>query len=485
MANTPITVAHGDGIGPEIMDATLHILKEAGARLDIETIEIGEKVYLSGNAAGIAPESWESLRRTKVFLKAPITTPQGGGYSSLNVAVRKTLGLYANIRPCVSYAPYIKTKHPVMDVVIVRENEEDTYAGIEYRQTDQVEECLKLISRPGSEKIVRYAFEYARRFNRKKVTCFIKDNIMKRTDGLFHRIFDQIAKEYPEIEADHWIVDIGAAKMADTPENFDVIVMPNLYGDVLSDVAAQIAGSVGLAGSSNIGENVAMFEAIHGSAPRRAGQNLANPSGLFLGAILMLVHIGQQDVAERAHNAWLRTIEDGVHTYDIFKEGTSKEKVGTREFAEAVVARLGQKPETLKAVEYKQAVAAASEAKPIFSSPTPQKKELVGVDVFLDWWKGEFYGVANELGALVEAVSGDGLKLQSIANRGVKVYPNGMSDTFTVDHWRCRFVSESGEGNTADKNQLISLLQRLNEAGLDVIKTENLYNFDGAKGYSA
>ncbi len=484
MANTPTTVAHGDGIGPEIMDATLHILKEAGARLDIETIEIGEKVYLSGNAAGIAPESWESLRRTKVFLKAPITTPQGGGYKSLNVAVRKTLGLYANVRPCVSYAPYIKTKHPVMDVVIVRENEEDTYAGIEYRQTDQVEECLKLISRPGSEKIVRYAFEYAKRFNRKKITCFIKDNIMKQTDGLFHRIFDEIAAEYPDIEADHWIVDIGAAKMADTPENFDVIVMPNLYGDILSDVAAQIAGSVGLAGSSNIGENVAMFEAIHGSAPRRAGQNLANPSGLFLGSILMLVHINQPDVAEKAHNAWLRTIEDGVHTYDIFKDGVSKEKVGTKEFAEAVVARLGQKPETLKTVTYKANVE-ETDAKPTFSTPKPQKKDLVGVDIFLDWWKGEFYGVANELGQKVEALNGEGLKLQTVANRGVKVYPDGMPDTFTVDHWRCRFVAESGEGNTVDKNHLITLLQRFNEAGLDVIKTENLYNFDGAKGYSA
>jgi len=486
MANTPITIAHGDGIGPEIMAATLHILKEAGARLDIEEIEIGKKVYLTGNSAGIAPESWESLRRTKVFLKAPITTPPGGGFSSLNVAVRKTLGLYANIRPCVSYHPFVPTKHPVMDVVIVRENEEDIYAGIEYRQTDQVEECLKLISRPGSEKIVRYAFEYAKKFNRKKVTCFIKDNIMKRTDGLFHKIFDQIATEYPEIEADHRIVDIGSAKLADTPENFDVIVMPNLYGDVLSDVAAQIAGSVGLAGASNIGEQVAMFDAIHGSAPRRAGQNLANPSGLFHGAILMLVHIGQQDVATLAHNAWLKTIEDGVHTFDIFKEGVSREKVGTKEFAEAVVARLGQKPETLKTVEYKpDAGSAASDAKPIYSSPERQKKELVGVDVFLDWFNGKFYGVADELGALVEKVNGEGLKLQTIANRGVKVYPNGLPDTFTVDHWRCRFVSDAGEGNTIDKKQLISLLQRFNDAGLDVIKTENLYNFDGAKGYSA
>src|SRR2546429_8439411 len=350
--SVPITVAHGDGIGPEIMQATLHILKEAGARIEIETIEIGEKVYLRGNSAGIEPSAWESLRRTKVFLKAPITTPQGGGYKSLNVTVRKTLGLYANVRPCVSYHPFVKTKHPNMDVVIVRENEEDLYAGIEHRQTEQVTQCLKLISRPGSEKIVRYAFEYARRNNRKKVTCFTKDNIMKLTDGLFHKVFDEIAAEYTDIENEHWIVDIGAAKLADTPNAFDVIVMPNLYGDVLSDVAAQIAGSVGLAGSANIGENVAMFEAIHGSAPRRAGQNLANPSGLLLGAVMMLVHINQQDVAERVHNAWLRTIEDGIHTYDIFDESVSKQKVGTREFARAVVERVGQKPQTLKAVSY-------------------------------------------------------------------------------------------------------------------------------------
>src|ERR687894_1120342 len=304
------------------------------------------------HSAGIEPSSWDSLRRTKVFLKAPITTPQGGGFKSLNVTVRKTLGLYANVRPCVSYHPFVDTKHPKMDVVVVRENEEDLYAGIEHRQTEQVIQCLKLISRPGSEKIVRYAFEYARRNNRKKVTCFTKDNIMKLTDGLFHKVFDEVAAEYADVENEHWIVDIGAAKLADTPEAFDVVVMPNLYGDILSDVAAQIAGSVGLAGSANIGTSGAMFEAIHGSAPRRANQNLANPSGLLLGAVMMLVHIRQQDVAARVHNAWLRTLEDGIHTYDIYKEGVSKEKVGTREFAEAVVARLGQRPETLKAVKY-------------------------------------------------------------------------------------------------------------------------------------
>ncbi|HCT24046.1 MAG TPA: NADP-dependent isocitrate dehydrogenase, partial [Chitinophagaceae bacterium] len=193
-----ITVAKGDGIGPEIMDATLRIILAAGAQIDIEEIEVGEKVYLAGNTAGIAKESWDVIRRNKVFLKAPITTPQGGGYKSLNVTTRKFLGLYANIRPCVSLHPYVSTKHHQMDVVIVRENEEDLYAGIEHQQTDEVVQCLKLISRPGCEKIVRYAFEYARHYGRKKVTCFTKDNIMKQTDGLFHKVFDEIGVEYPE-----------------------------------------------------------------------------------------------------------------------------------------------------------------------------------------------------------------------------------------------------------------------------------------------
>ncbi len=472
----PITVANGDGIGPEIMAATLRILEASGAPLEMETIDIGEKVYLAGNTSGIEPSSWESLRRTKVFLKAPITTPQGGGYKSLNVTVRKVLGLYANVRPCVSYHPFVDTKHPVMDVVVVRENEEDLYAGIEHRQTNQVVQCLKLISRPGSEKIIRYAFEYARRNNRKKVTCFTKDNIMKLTDGLFHKIFDEIAAEYTEIENEHWIVDIGAAKLADTPEVFDVIVMPNLYGDVLSDVAAQIAGSVGLAGSANIGEHVSMFEAIHGSAPRRAGQNLANPSGLLLGAVMMLVHVGLTEHAERVHNGWLRTIEDGIHTYDIYDEKVSKQKVGTKEFAEAVIARLGQTPQILKARKYskrEESLASATSAKP------SQQKELVGVDVFLDWTNGS----ANDLGNALSNVNGDGVKLTMISNRGVKVWPGGHSETFCSDHWRCRFLPESENGKVAHA-QVISLLGRIAGAGYDFIKTEGLYTFDGQRGFS-
>ena len=477
--NIPITVAYGDGIGPEIMEATLRIIKAAGARIDIEEIEVGEKVYLRGISAGIEPSAWESLRRTKVFLKAPITTPQGGGYKSLNVTTRTTFGLYANVRPCVSYYPFVDTKHPTMDVVIIRENEEDLYTGIEYRQTHDMVESLKLISRPGSEKIVRYAFEYARSHNRKKVTCFMKDNIMKLTDGLFHKVFNEIASDYPDLENEAWIVDIGSAKLADTPEAFDVIVLPNLYGDILSDVAAQVAGSVGLAGSANIGDRCAMFEAIHGSAPRRAGQNLANPSGLILAAVMMLVHIDQPDVATLVHNAWLRTIEDGIHTYDIYVEGVSKEKVGTREFTDAVIARLGKVPEQLKVVNYTSSPQHTSYS-PIASTPTDEQKDLVGVDVFLDWHSG----TPDQLGEAFKRVGSNGLELTMITNRGAKVWPGGMPETFTTDHWRCRFLAHNRD-EAVSHSQIIKLLQRIDEAGFDFIKIENLYNFNGKASYSA
>ncbi len=472
----PITLAYGDGIGPEIMKASLRVLEAAGAALAPEMIDIGEQVYLSGNSAGIAPEAWESLRRTKVFYKAPITTPQGGGYKSLNVTVRKSLGLYANIRPCVSYAPFVATKHPKMDLVIVRENEEDLYAGIEHRQTDDVYQCLKLITRPGCEKINRYAFEYARAFGRKKVSCFTKDNIMKLTDGLFHKAFDEIGAEYPDLEKEHWIIDIGAAKLADTPEAFDVLVMPNLYGDVLSDVAAQIAGSVGLAPSANIGPHCAMFEAIHGSAPRRAGQDSANPSGLLLAGVMMLVHIGQPKVAEKVHNAWLKTIEDGVHTNDIYVEGVSHQKVGTQAFAEAVIARLGQEPVYLAPVRY-EASAGKPFSVPVASARAPARKEMVGIDVFVH----STQSVEDIAGLVQRAIIGS-YELAMITNRGVKVWPNGLPETFCTDHWRCRFLA--AEGRQFNKAMVVDLLRNLCQLGVDFVKTEHLYTFDGEPGYS-
>jgi len=471
----PITVAHGDGIGPEIMEASLRVLNAAGAALAPEIIEIGEKVYLNGASAGIEDSAWESLRRTKVFYKAPITTPQGGGFKSLNVTVRKSLGLFANVRPCASLSPLVATHHPDMDVVIVRENEEDLYAGIEHRQTDDVVQCLKLISRPGCERIVRYAFEYARINGRKKVTCLSKDNIMKLTDGLFHQVFDEIARDYPDIQNDHWIIDIGAAKLAVAPEQFDVIVTSNLYGDIISDIAAEVIGSVGLGGSANIGEHGAMFEAIHGSAPMIAGQGVANPSGLLLAGVQMLVHIGQADIAGNIHNAWLKTLEDGIHTGDIASEGLTRRTVGTSDFVEAVIERLGQTPNRFKSAVYDSSVGAVEIAP--YRRRQRQAKTFVGVDVFIDFPNPD----ADRLAIQLNAAAGDSrLKLELITNRGVKVWPQGLPETFRTDHWRCRFMLK-GEGGAAE---VIDLLTRLAGAGVEFVKTEHLYKFDGKPGYS-
>jgi len=470
-----ITIAHGDGIGPEIMKATLSVLDAAGAPLEYEEIEVGEKVYLKGITAGIEDSAWESLLRNKVFLKAPITTPQGSGYKSLNVTTRKTLGLFSNVRPCVSYHPFVKTNHPVMDVVIVRENEEDLYAGIEHRQTRQVAQSLKIITMPGSEKIIRYAFEYTKAHGRKKLTCMIKDNIMKITDGAFHSIFKTLAKEYPEIQAESYIVDIGAARLADSPERFDVIVTLNLYGDILSDIAAEVSGSVGFAPSANIGDRAAMFEAIHGSAPDIAGKDIANPSALLLSAVMMLEHLGLGTYAATIKNAWLRTLEDGIHTADIFTQGTSKEKVGTQAFALAVIERLGQKPQTLPVY--------AAEATPIPvlkpSLPLPKEKTLYGSDVFVD----TVCESLDELNAFAERVK-DALpahiSLQMISNRGLKVWPvAAATPDFFVDHWRCRMIGEN-----LTTTDLAQILVQFAEAGIEVIKTENLYLFDGVPGFS-
>lgn len=477
---TPITIAYGDGIGPEIMSAVLNILTAAEAQIDPEVIEVGEKMYLQGFSTGIPDSAWESLKRTKVLIKGPITTPQGGGYKSLNVTLRKTLGLFANVRPCTSYYPFVPTKHPKMDLVIVRENEEGTYAGIEHRQIDEVYQCLKLVTRPGCERIIHYAFEYAHKFNRKKVTCMSKDNIMKMTDGIFHDVFNEIAKSYPDIQSEHLIIDIGTALVAASPERFDVIVTSNLYGDILSDVAAQIAGSVGLAGSANVGNHVAMFEAIHGSAPDIAGKKIANPSGLLNGAIQMLIHINQPDVATTIENAWLCTLEDGLHTADIYNPERSKKKVNTDEFADAVIARIGRKPIHFKPVQYKEDVHRHIECYGE-REKSSVKKQLVGVDIFIENTNLSPEQLADKLKSLDK-----NLQLIVITSRGLKIWPNCMIDAPYMRHCSCRF--QSGDDlkhlKTMSHQDIINLLEQFHQLGIDVIKTENLYTFDGKLGFS-
>ncbi len=442
--------------------------------LEYDKVELGEAVYRRGILSGIPREAWDVIRTNGVLLKSPLTTPQGSGYKSVNVTIRKSLGLFANVRQCKSYTPFVASAHPGMNMVIIRENEEDLYAGIEHRQSQEVTQVLKLISRPGTEKIIRYAFEYARSYGRRKVTCMTKDNIMKLTDGLFHKVFDEVAQEYPDIRSEHQIIDIGAARVAAMPERLDVVVTLNLYGDILSDIAAQVAGSIGLAGSANIGENSAMFEAVHGSAPDIAGKGVANPSGLLMAAIQMLVHLGLGSYAETIKNAWLCTLEDGIHTSDIYRVGLSEKEVGTEGFTEAVIERLGRSPYEMEPISYQN--------RPIHvqSSPTvKQRKELVGVDIFLDW--DEEQRNPDVLGNRLEGLASGPLALKMITNRGVKVYPEGLPETFCTDHWRCRFDSEQGAITFDD---VLALLGRIHAAGLEVIKTEHLYTFDGERGYS-
>ncbi len=377
------------------------------------------------------------------------------------------------------------TFHPNIDVIIIRENEEDLYAGIEHQQTTDMVQTLKLVSVPGCEKIVRYAFEYARAYGRQKVTCMSKDNIMKQTDGLFHKTFDSIAKEYPNITTEHQIIDIGTALLATRPDKYDVIVTMNLYGDIISDVVAQVAGSVGMAGSANVVETHAMFEAIHGSAPDIAGMGIANPAGLLNGAIMMLVHIGQPETAQLVQNALYKTIEDGVHTGDIASEGHTTRRVGTKEFADAVIERLGQVPSQLKPVHFD-----VNPGKPITIPPYVRQqrtRELVGIDVFICDEKR----TPEELGALLKKAVGDDLMVRIITNRGMVVYPEYHRETFLSDQWRCRIVKWQGDVRPQEASfqnlrhsDIVNLLVRLEAFGLETVKTENLYFIDGERAFS-
>jgi isocitrate dehydrogenase len=456
------------------MEAVLRILEAVKAPLAYEQIEIGKNVYERGCSTGIDDSAWESLRRTDAFLKAPITTPQGGGYKSLNVTVRKTLGLFANVRPCVAYAPYVHTHHPYMDLVIVRENEEDLYGGIEYSATPDTGQAIKLITRQGCERIARYAFEYARANGRRKVTAMSKDNIMKIGDGMFHQVFDKVAQDYPDIAAEHYIIDIGAARVATRPEDFDVIVTQNLYGDIISDIAVEVTGSVGLGVSANIGTNCAMFEAIHGSAPDIAGQDIANPSGLLLGAVQMLLHLGLGETATRVHNAWLRTIEDGLHTGDLYSPEHTRERVGTQGFADEVIKRLDTRPQHFAAVDYH---AAANMMIPDAVQQDAPETELVGVDIFIRRDSDD----VEELAEMVKANSVEGLSLHLIANRGTRIWPGYKPETKPCGLWRLRFLRDETD---IDHNTVTQQLDTLTRAGLEFVQLHNLYSYDGKPGFS-
>lgn len=480
MKKFPIALCRGDGIGPEIMSATLKVLEAAGAPLEYHEVVMGEKVYATGNTSGITPESMEILKKCRVFLKAPITTPQGGGFKSINVSIRKAFKQYANVRPVVSYAPFVENHFPQnFDVTIIRENEEDLYAGIEYRQTGGIYHAIKLLSEAGTRRIVEYAFDYAVKNNRKKVTCMTKDNIMKITDGMFHRVFNEVAAKYPQIETEHYIIDIGTARLANVPYHFDVVVTLNLYGDVISDVVAEVSGSVGLAGSGNIGMKYSMFEAIHGSAPAIAGMGKANPSGLLNGAVMMLAHIGMGTIASNIQNALLYTLEQGVVTADLAKTETAKQGktiVTTSGFADAVIQNLGKKPSKLKPVSYKDFEFSNEGGEDYDSKPTfiTEKKEIVGADYYI-----AFNGYNKELGPKLEAIKTSKMSFKMISSRGLTVWPETSGLPYSNDQWRCRFMGE----NLTQKD-IIDMLSALDAAGMEVVKHETLCIFNGIKGFS-
>jgi isocitrate dehydrogenase len=476
-----ITIAYGDGIGPEIMEATLKILQHAKVNLAIDTISIGQEQYERKIETGIPDSAWETIKNNQIILKAPITTPQGKGYKSLNVTLRKALGLYANIRPVKSYYPFVNSNFPEIDLVIVRENEEDLYSGIEYKISHECYESLKLITRSGSNRINKFAFDYAIKNNRQKISCFIKDNIMKLSDGAFHKSFTDIAKFYPEISTEQMIIDIASAKIAVNPARFDVIVTENLYGDIISDIAAEVSGSVGLCGSANIGDNYAMFEAIHGSAPDIAGKNIANPSGLINASLMMLRHICKFAEADLIENALNYTIEQGFHTADLFNPKHSKEKLGTQEFAEKIIKHLGKKPKKLILKENSNNnYCETRSAEPKNSELNTTNRELVGVDIFIDYNN-------NNLDDLVTNIKNSCnnllLNLQSISSKGLKIWPENRFPPPACDILICRFVSKEPSKIIKHKD-ITDLLNGLLKNKLSFSKTQNLYIYDGKIGFS-
>ncbi len=476
--NHRITLIKGDGIGPEITDAVVKILDASGAGLIYDEAVVGEQIYHKNVSSGIDDDAWKVIRRNDVMLKAPITTPMGGGYKSLNVTMRKELGLYVNLRPSISYYPIIEKSPKVMDLVVVRENEEDLYAGIEYRQTRGSVTSLKLLTKEGALKICLFAFEYARKHKRKKVTCMVKDNIMKMTDGMFYKAFLEVAKDYPEIQNEHYIIDIGSARIACRPHDFDVIVTENLYGDIISDIASEVSGSVGIAGSANLGDKYAMFEAIHGSAPRMAGLDTANPTAFLNGAIMMLRHLGLHDKANLINNAVFATLESGYHTKDLYVEGRSKKKVGTKEFAEMVIQHFGQKPTNFKVEDVEDSGAFEKFDPSKYANFYNSEKNLVGVDFFIDYNTSNPNDIAAKINDLI---SKHKLKLSSILSKGLKVWPAKTDKAVEFcDNWMCRFMLDE-KNDSALVAEVFTILSK----HFDIIKVEKLYTFGDENGYSA
>ena len=327
-----ITLINGDGIGPEISDAVVKIIDAAGLKIDWDVQTAGADV-IEKEGVPLPDRVIDSVKANKVALKAPVTTPIGKGFRSVNVQLRKELDLYANLRPCKNF-PNVKTRFENVDIVVVRENTEDLYAGIERQIDEDTAESIKIITRIASERIAKFAFDYAVTNNRKEVCVVTKANIMKLSDGLFLECFRKISKDYPQINTREILVDNLCMQLVQNPNQFDVLVLPNLYGDIVSDLCAGLIGGLGVAQGANIGQNCAVFEPVHGSAPDIKGQNKANPTALLMSAIEMLKYVGENVYAERIEKALFKTLEKGICTQDLGGNAS------TTEFTDAVIREL-------------------------------------------------------------------------------------------------------------------------------------------------
>jgi isocitrate dehydrogenase len=470
-----VTLIPGDGVGPECVRAAQRIIEATGAAVAWEERHAGASVFRQGIASGVPQETIESIRRTRVVLKGPLETPVGFGEKSANVTLRKLFETYGNVRP-VRELPGVATPYSGrgIDLVVVRENVEDLYAGIEHMQTPGVAQCLKLISTKGCEKIVRLAFELAVAEGRKRVHCATKSNIMKLTEGTLQRTFERVSREYPGIEAQHIIIDNCAHQLVKKPEQFDVIVTTNMNGDIISDLTSALVGGLGFAPSANIGNEVAIFEAVHGSAPKYADKNVINPTAVVLSAVMMLRHLGEFEAAAKIEHAILVTLEDGkARTGDVvgYDKGAS-----TTVFTDAIIANLGRKSERYQVREYRPIK--LPEIDPAPDHVRPGQRRVVGVDIFV-----ESSLAPDALGQSLERLAAEApVKLKMISNRGTKVYPATGAITDCVDHWRCRFILREAAGDLEDP-AIFALLQRI-AAHHRWMHVEKLNEFDGSSGFT-
>ncbi len=469
---TRVTVIPGDGIGPEVVDATRRIIDAAGVRIAWEECQAGASVFRQGQATGVPEATIRSIRETRVTLKGPLETPVGYGEKSANVTLRKLFETFGNVRP-VRRLPGVPTPfsdRPI-DLVVVRENVEDLYAGIEHMQTPGVAQCLKLMSRKGCEKIVRLAFEVARAEGRKKVHCATKANIMKLTEGLMKRTFEEVAKEYPDLEAHHIIIDNCCHQLVRSPEQFDVIVTSNMNGDIMSDLTSGLIGGLGFAPGANLGSDIAIFEAVHGSAPKYAGKDVINPTAMLLSGLMMLRHIDEFEAAERIENALYVTLAEGAHTRDVKVVGS----LGTRAFTDRIIGNLGREAAGWKVRHHERLQ--IPNVSPRLDFVRPETRELAGVDVFL-----ESAETPSEIGRALEQVAeATPFRLKMISNRGTRVHPDPGNLPDCVDHWRCRFVVR--EDQQADDPAIFALAAAASE-GRRWMHLEKLERLDGAPGWT-